>query len=80
MFRTVPNGLYAGITAEIMLDDIIAFNNSLTKTNSIANATYEACYMEDRSMMHSLMEEQQISFFNSDVENLRLEIKHANQR
>jgi len=77
MFRTVPNNLYAAMTAEKMLDDIITFNQQLTQTNRVTDAVYTACHNEDRNTMHILAQDLETNFYKIDVGGKRREIINA---
>lgn len=74
MFREVPHGIYTTITAEVMFEDIISFNDQITQSNMAVEASYKSCYEISKSGMLDLMVDKDIKFLGVDVERLQREI------
>jgi hypothetical protein len=73
MFRTVPYGVYAGVTPEMVIHDVLSFHNALTQAEGVLQNTYQRCHNEDRVIMHSLMQEE-VNLYGLPVDKMRQEI------
>jgi hypothetical protein len=77
MFRNVPEHVYAAITPEIMLEDILGFNKQLSFAATAVENIYNACYTTDRNTMHDLIYQPRIDLYQIDVDVMRKELKNA---
>jgi len=77
MFRTVQNNIYAAITSEKMLEDVLVFNQQLTQSRNIVDLAYKTCYTEDKNIMHNLIYEPPIVFYQIDTDNMRKELANV---
>jgi hypothetical protein len=73
MVRTVPYGVYAGVTPEMVIHDVLSFHNALTQAEGVLQNTYQRCHNEDRVIMHSLMQEE-VNLYGLPVDKMRQEI------
>lgn len=76
MFRSVPNNIYAMLSAEKMIEDVMTFNNQLTRAQQVVDSAYSSCHLQDRETMH-LLQREEANFYKIDIDWQRQEILNA---
>lgn len=74
MFRTAPEHVYAALTPEIMLEDILGFNQQLIGAENAVEESYKACYMRDKSIMHDFIYNPRLDLYQVDIQKMRKEL------
>ena len=73
-FRSVPHNIYAGVTADVMFNDIVDFHQSIVNANNNVETIIEECHTSVKQTMLDLMEDNTINLRKIDVTALRQEL------
>lgn len=73
-FRSVPHNIYAGVTADVMFNDIVNFHQSIVNADNNVETIIEECNTSAKQTMLSLTEDNTINLHKINVTALRQEL------